>query len=141
MDDRKHAYVLGDHSVHNRKPGEWAAAVVSAFHKHEADCIVAEINQGGDMVAQVIRQQDPTVPIRQVRAFRGKWLRAEPVASLYEQGRVHHVGVLAELEDQMIQLTPENLARGKSPDNLDACVYALTDLLLTKHLNPRLRAA
>lgn len=134
-----HAYVLGDHSVAARSPNEWASQVVSAFHQHEADSIVVEINQGGDMVSQIIRQVDNTLPIREIRAFKGKWLRAEPVAALYHQGRVHHVGILPDLEDQMVQLTPENLAAGKSPDNLDAAVYAITDLLLQKHARPRVR--
>ena len=141
LDGRNHAYILEDGSVANRKPNEWASAAVSLFHKYEADCIVVEINQGGDMVAAVIRGVDPTIPIRQVRAFKGKWLRAEPVAALYERGIVHHVGVLADVEDQMIQLTPENLAAGKSPDNLDALVYVLTDLLLTRHSKPGIRSA
>ena len=135
-----HGYVLGDHSVMGRAPMDWARAVVSAYHLHSADAIVVEVNQGGDMVAQIIRQVDSSLPIHQVRAYKGKWLRAEPVASLYEQGRVRHVGMMAELEDQMIQLTPENLASGKSPDNLDACVYALWDLMLAKRATARVRS-
>lgn len=138
-DERGHAYVLGDHSVAARAPAEWATQVVSAYHQHDADCIVVEVNQGGDMVAQVIRQVDASMPIKQIRAFKGKWLRAEPVAALYAQGRCHHVGVWPDVEDQMVQLTPENLAAGKSPDNLDALVYAITELLLAKHAKPRIR--
>lgn len=134
-----HAYVLEDGSVEHRSPSEWATAAISLYYKHEADCIVAEINQGGDMVAQVLRNIDPTIPVCKVRAYRGKWLRAEPVAALYEQGRVHHMGVHADLEDQMVQLTPQNLARGQSPDNLDALVWAITELMLTKRNKPKVR--
>lgn len=135
-----HAYVLEDASVEGRSPGGWAAAAVSCYYKHGADCVVAEINQGGDMVTSVMRQVDNTLPVVSVRAYRGKWLRAEPVAALYEQVRVHHVGVLPELEDQMVQLTPQNLAKGKSPDNLDALVWALTELMLGRKSNPKVRS-
>ncbi len=135
-----HAYVLADRSCEGRSPTEWAAQAVSLFHEIEADAIVVEVNQGGDMVKAVMRQVDDSIPIREVRAYRGKWLRAEPNASLYEQGRVHHVGVFAELEDQMVQLTPESLARGKSPDNLDALVWALTDLMLKTERKPKIRS-
>ena len=134
-----HAYIFQDGSVENRSPGEWGAAAVSMYHNLEADAMVAEVNQGGDMVRQVIHMVDPTIPVIMVRAYRGKWLRAEPVSSLYEQGRVHHIGVHAELEDQMVQLTPQNLAKGKSPDNLDAMVWAVTELLLKPKHNPRSR--
>jgi phage terminase large subunit-like protein len=98
------------------------------------------VNQGGDMVSRVIHSVDGSIPVHQVRAYRGKWLRAEPVAMKYEQGKVHHVGCFPDLEDQMVQLTPENLAKGKSPDNLDAMVWAITSLLLDKHANPRVRS-
>lgn len=134
-----HAVVLEDASIEHRSPSEWAGTAVSIYHKYDADAIVAEVNQGGDMVKQIIRQIDPNVPVVTVRAYRGKWLRAEPVAGLYEQGRVHHLGVFAELEDQMVQLTPENLAKGKSPDNLDAMVWAITELMLKKRNKPRVR--
>ena len=136
----KHAYVLEDGSVEGRLPNDWANKAVSLYHKHEADAIVAEVNQGGDMVRSVIYQVDPSVPVIMVRAYRGKWLRAEPVAALYTRQLIHHIGVFPELEDQMVQLTPENLARGKSPDNLDALVWALTELMLKKHTEKRMRS-
>lgn len=135
-----HAYILEDASIENRKPNEWAARAISAYYKYEADCIVAEVNQGGDMVRSVLHAIDGNIKVSDVRAYRGKWLRAEPVAGLYEQGRVHHIGVFAELEDQMVQLTPANLAKGKSPDNLDAMVWAITKLLIAKHASPRVRS-
>lgn len=135
-----HAFVLGDKSVEGRSPTDWGAAAVSLFHELEADCIVAEVNQGGDMVTEIIRSVDASIPVKQVRAYRGKWLRAEPVAALYERGLVHHVGVFPELEDQMVQLTPENLAKGKSPDNLDALVWALTELMLKPERKRRIRS-
>lgn len=127
-----HAYVLGDYSVTGRQPAEWGMAVVSAYHRHEADCIVVETNQGGDMVRSVLQHIDSALPIKEVRAFKGKWLRAEPVAALYVHNVVHHLGVIAELEDQMCEMTPEGRAKGKSPDRVDALVYALTELLLNK---------
>jgi phage terminase large subunit-like protein len=135
-----HAYILEDGSVEGRSPHDWGTKAVSLYYKHEADAIVAEVNQGGDMVAEVIKQVDPNIPVIMVRAYRGKWLRAEPVAGLYQKNLVHHVGVHAELEDQMVQLTPENLAKGRSPDNLDAMVWAITELMLKKHANPRMRS-
>ncbi len=138
--DSGHAYVLGDYSIFGRSPENWAAEAISAYYKHEADAMVAEVNQGGDMVRSVIQSVDSSIPVVMVRAYRGKWLRAEPVAMKYEQGKVHHVGCFPALEDQMVQLTPENLAKGKSPDNLDAMVWAITNLLLEKHANPRVRS-
>jgi phage terminase large subunit-like protein len=88
---------------------------------------VAEQNQGGDMVAHVLRTVDHTVPVKLVHASRGKRVRAEPIAALYEQGKVHHVGVLAELEQQLVEWTPES---GDSPDRLDALVWGLTETML-----------
>ena len=95
------AYVVADGTVAAARPMEWAARVVGLYHRHEADAVVAEMNQGGDMVAAVLREIDSGMPVREVRATRGKWLRAEPVAALYQQGRVRHVGALPELEDEM----------------------------------------
>ncbi|MGH6801738.1 MAG: hypothetical protein ACREC3_00005, partial [Methyloceanibacter sp.] len=106
---------------------------------HEADRIVVEVNQGGDLVEAVLRQVDATVPVRAVRAMRGKWLRAEPVAALYEQGRVAHVGALPELEDEMSDFGPDGLSGGRSPDRVDALVWALTELLLQERPEPRVR--
>jgi phage terminase large subunit-like protein len=100
---------------------------------------VVETNQGGDLVEAVIRQVDATVPVRPVRAMRGKWLRAEPVAALYEQSRVAHVGALPELEDEMSDFGPDGLSGGRSPDRVDALVWALTELLLKERPVPRIR--
>ncbi len=92
--------------------------------------MVAEVNQGGDMVCAVIAECDASVPVRKVRATRGKYLRAAPVAQLYEQGRVRHVGALPELEDEMCAFGPGGLPNGRSPDRLDALVWAVSELAL-----------
>ena len=105
------------------------------------DRIVAEVNQGGELVEGVIRQIDADVPVKRVRATRGKWVRAEPVAALYERGLVSHVGSFAALEDQMCDFGPSGLSGGRSPDRVDALVWALTDLLLGKRGEPRIRVA
>ena len=118
-----HGYILNDATL-SGSPDEWARAAVSAYSKHRADRIVAETNQGGDMVEATIRTVDPNVPFRAVYASRGKVIRAEPIAALYEQGRIHHVGAFSELEDQLCQWVPGNA----SPDRLDALVWALSDL-------------
>ena len=104
-----------------------------------ADRVVAEVNQGGDLVASVLHQVDHNLPVRKVRATRGKWIRAEPVAALYAQGRVSHVGALPVLEDQLAVFGADGLARGRSPDRLDALVWALTDLMLDAGPSPNLR--
>jgi len=124
-------YVLDDRSKAGT-PAEWGAAVVAAFTHWQADCIVAETNQGGDMVAHTIRtirdyQDNPigrNLPIKQVRATRNKQTRAEPVSALYEQNRAHHVGAFAELETQMTTWMPGD----DSPDRMDALVWAFTEL-------------
>jgi phage terminase large subunit-like protein len=122
------AYVLEDWSLRG-SPDEWARKAVAAYRKWYGDALIAECNQGGEM-AQVVRSV-ADVPVKLVRATRGKLVRAEPISALYEQGRVHHVGVLPELEDQMIAFTPERAADrcgGWSPDRVDALVWALTEL-------------
>jgi predicted phage terminase large subunit-like protein len=120
-------YVIEDLSGRYR-PEEWAQIVARAFERHRADCVVAETNQGGDMVTTVLRACGATgLPVRTVHAKRGKVLRAEPVAVLYEQGRVSHVGALARLEDQLTTWDPA--ASSASPDRMDALVYALTEML------------
>lgn len=134
------AVVLADGTLAAAGPSEWAAKAVSLYHHHEADCIVAEVNQGGDMVATVVRMVDPDVPVKPVRATRGKWLRAEPVAALYEQGRVHHAARMPELEDEMCDFGPDGLSGGRSPDRVDALVWAITELLLAGRARPRVRA-
>ena len=132
-------YVFSDQTLKKASPLEWARAAVNAYHRFEADRIVAEVNQGGEMVETVIRQVDRSVAITSVRATRGKYIRAEPVAALYEQGRVRHVGSLPLLEDELCDFGPGGLTSGKSPDRLDALVWALTDLMLNKGAEPRVR--
>lgn len=124
-DRQGHGYVEADYSMRGR-PDAWARRVVKAYDEHECDAIVIEVNQGGDLVAQVLRTIRDTLPIREVRASKGKKLRAEPISALYEQGRVHHVKGLDTLEEQMTTWTPDD---AKSPDRIDALVWALTDLM------------
>tara|TARA_R110002050_G_scaffold191708_2_gene326542 strand:- start:2289 stop:3629 length:1341 start_codon:yes stop_codon:yes gene_type:complete len=121
-----HAYVLDDRSVRGT-PNDWGTSVVSAYHANKADRIVAEANQGGDMVSHTIRTVDPNVPIKMVHASKGKRTRAEPVAALYEQGRVHHLGFHAQLEDQLCSWIPDHAV---SPDRLDALVWGVTELIV-----------
>ena len=133
-------YVLEDASVDAARPDQWAAKALKSYHAHEADALVAEINQGGEMVASVIRSIDAGVPVTPVRATRGKHIRAEPVAALYAQGKVRHAGVFPALEDQMCAFGPDGLSGGKSPDRLDALVWAVTALALTGEAGtPRVR--
>ena len=139
LDADGRAVVLADGSVEGASPSNWAGAVSRLYRRFDADCVVAEINQGGDMVASVLRTVDPALPVRTVRATRGKWLRAEPVAALYEQGRVVHAGHFAGLEDQMCDFGPDGLSSGRSPDRLDALVWALTELMLNRRGEPQVR--
>jgi phage terminase large subunit-like protein len=142
-----HAYVLADLSG-RYTPAEWARRAVVAFHHYQADRIVAEVNQGGALVESNLRTVDPRVPFKAVRASRGKAIRAEPVAGLYEQGRVHHVGVFAPLEDQMCSYDPltagsapkrvkdsrrdpsPSAMLSKSPDRFDALVWGVTEVMV-----------
>ncbi len=133
------AFVLEDATMEQAKPLQWARTVINMFYKHEADSIVVEVNQGGEMVESVIRQIDPLIPIKSVRATRGKWLRAEPVAALYEQSRVAHAGLFKKLEDQMCDFGRNGLSSGQSPDRLDALVWAVTELLLGSDVMPSLK--
>jgi phage terminase large subunit-like protein len=132
-------YVLADVSVKAARPDQWAARAVALYRRLGADALVAEVNQGGDMVAAVIREVDAGVPVREVRATRGKYLRAEPVAALYAQGRVRHVGAFAELEDEMADFGLDGLSSGHSPDRLDAMVWAVTALMLGEDGEPKVR--
>lgn len=120
----KHIYILGDYTI-NALPDKWGQAVVDAYHEHKADMVVAETNQGGDMVEFLIKQMDPSIKIKNVRATRGKQLRAQPVSALYARGYVHHVGIFDKLEDQMTNWVPGN---AESPDRLDALVWAVYGL-------------
>jgi len=119
-----HCYVLDDSSLQG-SANQWAVAAVRAYHKWEADRIVGEVNNGGDLVEVNIRTVDPGVPYEAVTASRGKLIRAEPVSALYEQGKVHHVGTFPQLEDQMVEWVPGE----RSPDRMDALVWAITKLI------------
>ena len=127
----QHGYVISDRSL-RAGPHEWASAVVRCYHDLKADVVVAERNFGGEMVRHTILSVDRNVPVKLVTSSRGKALRAEPVAAMYEQGRIHHHGLLAKLESQMCSwVPPQPGERTKdSPDRLDALVFALTELMV-----------
>jgi len=136
------AVVLEDASVSAAKPTVWAEAAVAAFERHEAGRLVAEVNQGGDLVGEMIRQIDPMVPFRGVHASRGKVARAEPVAALYEQQRVRHLRGMPDLEDQMCKMTAHGFEGQGSPDRVDALVWAIHELMIGPARNqgrPQLR--
>lgn len=139
MDEGGMAYVLEDATASGLKPPEWAAKAVALYRRLQADALVVETNQGGEMVGNVIREVDPSVPVVSVRATRGKYLRAEPVSVLYAQNRVRHVGALPELEDELCDFGPGGLTLGRSPDRMDALVWALTELMLRERPEPRVR--
>jgi phage terminase large subunit-like protein len=133
-------YVIADDSVSGLTPNGWAMKAIALWHRLRADALVAEVNQGGEMVRTVINQVDSGVPVIPVHATRGKWLRAEPVATLYEQGRVKHAGIFAALEDEMCDFAVSGLSGGKSPDRLDALVWAIASLAFQARGGPRIRA-
>ena len=133
------AYVLADASLARATPRAWAEAALALYRRLEADTLVVEVNQGGEMATAVLNQCDPAVPVVPVRASRGKYLRAEPVSLLYARGLVHHVGAMPALEDEMCDFGPGGLSNGASPDRLDALVWALTHLLLVGSAEPRIR--
>jgi phage terminase large subunit-like protein len=133
------AAVLADLTLKPAAPLRWARRAVQAYEDYKADCIVAEVNQGGDMVKAVIAQVNPLVPVKAVHATRGKWLRAEPVAALYAQGRVTHAPGLTALEDEMCAFGPDGMSEGHSPDRVDALVWAMTELMLGNGGVPRVR--
>lgn len=121
-------YIIADRSG-IMTPREWATAAVTAAREFQADCIVAEVNQGGDMVTQTIRSVDPNAHVKAVRASRGKYIRAEPISALYARGIVYHLGQFEALEDQMCTFTPDfDRSKEGSPDRLDAAVWAMTEL-------------
>jgi phage terminase large subunit-like protein len=122
-------YVLADMTSQGDTPSGWAARVGAAYRGFGANRVVAEINNGGEMVAAVLRQAEPHLPVRSVTATRGKYLRAEPVAAAYERGLVFHAGAFARLEDQLCALVPGFDRASGSPDRADALVWALSDLL------------
>ncbi|KIZ41592.1 MULTISPECIES: terminase family protein [Rhodopseudomonas] len=134
-------YVLADDSVAAATPSLWANKAIALWRRLEADALVVEVNQGGEMVRAVIGEVDQAVPVTPVRAHRGKWLRAEPVAMLYEQGRVKHAGLFAALEDEMCDFASTGLSGGRSPDRLDALVWAVASLALAPRGDgPRIRS-
>jgi phage terminase large subunit-like protein len=134
-------YVIADDTVSSVTPAAWASKAIALWRKCEADALVVEVNQGGDMVKAVINEVDPAVTVTPVRAMRAKWVRAEPVATLYEQGRVKHAGSFAALEDEMCDFASSGLSSGRSPDRLDALVWAVTSLALVPRFEgPRIRA-
>jgi len=126
-----HLYILADDSTQG-SPNTWATAAVTAFYRHKADKIIAESNQGGEMVASTIGQVDKSVPVELVHATRGKYTRAQPIAAAYEKGRGHHVGVFDDLEDEMCLWIPGN----QSPNRLDALVWGGSYLLKVGDLAP-----
>lgn len=130
-DGQGHGYVLDDLSG-RYQPDAWARRAIGAYRHHQADRIVAETNFGGSMVEATLRAVDPSVAFKAVTASRGKALRAEPVAALYEQGRVHHIGCFAALEDQMAGFASDfnRASAGFSPDRVDALVFALSELMI-----------
>ena len=142
IDDEALATVLADESVEHASPEKWARAVARAAEKWEADRVIAEANQGGAMVESVLRAADVGLPVKLVHASRGKVARAEPVAALYEAGRVRHAGLFAKLEDQLCGLIVGGgyQGPGRSPDRADALVWALTQLMLGRSGRPGVRA-
>ncbi len=132
-------FVLADQSTQGLKPHEWAGRAAALYRRLAADALVVEVNQGGDMVAAVIGEVAPDVPVTPVRAARSKHLRAEPVAALYAQGRVRHAGTFPALEDELADFGPDGLSNGASPDRLDALVWAVTHLALRPRVQARVR--
>ena len=117
-------YVLADDTI-KTSPDQWARKAVEAYEKHKADRIIAETNNGGDLVLHVLQQVKPGLSVKKITASRGKRVRAEPISSLYEQGKVHHIGYFEQLETEMCEWVPDS---DKSPDRMDALVWALTEL-------------
>ena len=132
-----HGHVLADRSAGGLSPAAWAARAAQAYEDFQADAIIAEANQGGEMVRAVLRQAQANLPVTLVHASRGKLARAAPAAALYEQGKVHHRGCFPELEDQMCQYDGSG---SKSPDRMDALVWALADLFGPGPRDPKIRS-
>jgi phage terminase large subunit-like protein len=133
-------YVLEDATARGLAPDAWAMRAIAVYRRLQADTLVAEVNQGGEMVRAVLRQVDASVPLKCVHAVRMKWVRAEPVAAMYAQGKVKHVGApFIALEDEMCDFGSGGLSSGRSPDRLDALVYAVTDLMTGNWYGPRIR--
>lgn len=128
-----------DDATCRESPNGWARRAIACFDRYDGDCIVGETNNGGEMVKAVVVSVRATVPFKEVTASRGKWVRAEPIAALYEQGRISHVGTFPELEDEMVMFGPNGMAGDVSPDRVDALVWALSELFpkLTRKTAPR----
>lgn len=135
-EDRRHGFILCDYSL-NESPAGWAKEVINAYREWEANIVVAEVNNGGDLVAHTIHTLDSGVPIKAVHASRGKAKRAEPISALYQQGLVHHVGEFPELEEQMTSWDSLEPDESWSPDRMDAMVWALTELMVTPKMMRR----
>jgi len=129
-------YVLADYTC-KLGPAGWARRAVTAYHEYQANYVVAESNFGGDMVKHTLKMEDPDVPVRLVAASRGKAVRAQPIADLYEQRRIHHLGSLPLLEDELVEWNPDGT--GPSPNRLDALVWAFSELMVTARV-PMARA-
>jgi phage terminase large subunit-like protein len=136
QEDTNEALILEDASIRGT-PLEWATAAIALHDRWEADAIVIETNQGGDMVAQTIRSIRSNISIIEVWATRGKHVRADPISSLYQQGRIHHVGAFPELETQMTMMTSAGYEGEGSPDRLDALVWLLTELFPSMVTKPK----
>lgn len=128
---RPHMFTLADYSV-NGKPDVWARRVVEAMNDFDAHIVIAEVNNGGEMVEHTIHTVDDTIPVKSVHATRGKERRAEPISSVFQQGRGHHVGMLPKLEDQMVTWDPIEPDESWSPDRMDAMVWAASHLVVQK---------
>jgi len=135
-----HGLVLADASVSGEGPSGWARRVAAAAEAWEAERIVAEVNNGGDMVETVLRQVESTLPVRKVRASRGKAARAAPVATMFEVGKCGLAGFFPELEDELAAFTAGGYSGSGSPDRADAMVWAMSELMLGKEREPRVRA-
>lgn len=136
VDEMNQAYILEDLSG-KLSPNDWGQRVVNSYYRLKADKVVVEINKGGDLVENVLRSIDSTIPIKAVRATRGKYTRAEPIAALYEQGRVFHAQPFTILETQMCDYVPG--LTSKSPDRMDALVWGVTELILESERQPKLK--
>tara|TARA_X000001388_G_scaffold23803_2_gene16282 strand:- start:766 stop:1830 length:1065 start_codon:yes stop_codon:yes gene_type:complete len=125
-DSKGHFYILNDSSMINN-PDVWINKAISLYHQYDCDRIVAEVNNGGDLIERLLRTKEQNISYKSVRATRGKVIRAEPISALYEQNKVHHVGILKDLEEQMCQFTGNNV-KSQHDDRVDALVWAITSL-------------
>ena len=139
LGEDKHGYVIEDASCHRKTPLEWAERALKLYYHYEADAIICESNQGGDLIKTLFKQLDNRLPLKSVWAHKGKRLRAEPIAALYAQGRVHHLGTPSELEDEICSFGVGAGQKAKSPDRMDALVWALSELMVATPSSPQLR--